>query len=213
MQLSLKGASPVAALKNPYIKAFEEHPKNFGTTAVAFQRARLCRKRILDLGCGNGHFLERRLSESPSTFGLGIDLRFKRLFRSSEKLADFPHGGCLHMDIRDFLRESPDQFWSELWVQFPDPWPKDRHAKNRMITAEFFFQVFRTLQVGGRFCFRSDAIAYWKLLQDLQSRHRLFGIAIYQGSDRFESEPSTLFRETFSKKRQRVFSVEFRRTH
>ena len=52
-----------------------------------------------------------------------------------------------------------------MFVLFPDPWPKARHNKRRIITPEFLNLVHSKLKPGGRFRFASDIIDYvdWAL--------------------------------------------------
>ena len=47
-----------------------------------------------------------------------------------------------------------------IYVNFPDPWPKDRHAKHRLIQAPFMETVFKAVKPGGTARLVSDAEAY-----------------------------------------------------
>ena len=72
----------------------------------------------------------------------------------------------LHMgDGRDMLDALPDGSLSCLFVLFPDPWPKSRHNKRRIITPEFLSLAQSKLKPSGRFRFASDIIDYvdWTL--------------------------------------------------
>lgn len=68
-------------------------------------------------------------------------------------------------DGRDILEALPDSALSTVFVLFPDPWPKARHNKRRIITPEFLELVHSKLKSGGRFRFASDIIDYvdWAL--------------------------------------------------
>jgi tRNA (guanine-N7-)-methyltransferase len=71
----------------------------------------------------------------------------------------------LQGDGRIVLDGLPDQALARLFVLFPDPWPKARHNKRRLITEEFLEDAYRVLKPGGVFRFASDIIDYvdWTL--------------------------------------------------
>ncbi|NEX94255.1 tRNA (guanosine(46)-N7)-methyltransferase TrmB [Caulobacter sp. 17J65-9] len=65
----------------------------------------------------------------------------------------------LHMgDARDVLAAFPDASLTRVFVLFPDPWPKARHHKRRVIQQETLSELARVLKPGGRFRFVTD----WK---------------------------------------------------
>lgn len=68
-------------------------------------------------------------------------------------------------DGREILERLPDGSLERVFVLFPDPWPKARHNKRRIISDAFVAELHRVLQTGGRFRFASDIIHYvdWSL--------------------------------------------------
>jgi tRNA (guanine-N7-)-methyltransferase len=168
---------------------------------------------LVDLGCGNGHFLSEYLEKHPEMMGLGVDRRFKRIFKTAEKLQRTNENGSrvIFSDVPSFLRECPDNFWNEVWLQFPDPWPKLRHEKHRMVSLEFFHNIYRVLKPGGRFCFRSDCRAYWEFFQLENSRAELFPIELSQKGDLFMEEPKTLFQMKFLRLGVPIYSLQLRK--
>ena len=63
-------------------------------------------------------------------------------------------------DARDVLAWLPDQSIARIFVLFPDPWPKKRHHKRRLISPESVAQAARVLAPGGTFRFASDSGDY-----------------------------------------------------
>jgi tRNA (guanine-N7-)-methyltransferase len=59
-------------------------------------------------------------------------------------------------DARDVLAWLPDRSIARIFVLFPDPWPKKRHQKRRLISPETIRQVARVLVPGGELRFASD---------------------------------------------------------
>lgn len=201
----------VAGDLNPYIEKVESHPLILSEIEEVFAHFSEGHT-VLDLGCGNGHFLQSYIDQHPELEirGLGIDKRYKRLFKSAKKLVG-TESRVFHYDVPSFVKESPGEYWNEVWLQFPDPWPKKRHAKNRMLTRQLFVQIFRTLKPGGRFCFRSDHIQYWKLLAELNSQTDLFAVSRISQQDIFLDCPTTLFRESFRSRDLPIYSAEFKK--
>jgi tRNA (guanine-N7-)-methyltransferase len=70
-----------------------------------------------------------------------------------------------HGDARDILGALADNSLGKLFVLFPDPWPKSKHHKRRLINEAFIAEAHRVLKPGGEFRFGSDIIHYidWAL--------------------------------------------------
>ena len=199
------------ALINPYIQKMD-HPR------IESDLQRLLdqmhgKYTVVDLGCGNGHFLQEYLLQHPDAVGLGVERRYKRAYLSAQKMetAGVSTSRIAQMEIQEFFDHSPKGFWDEVWFQFPDPWPKARHEKNRMVNAEVFRQIYESLKPGGRFCFRSDCRSYWELLQAANIQFSLFPILRSQKGDLFFDAPTTLFQRKFMSLSTPIYSLEFRK--
>ncbi len=70
-----------------------------------------------------------------------------------------------HGDGRDITAQMPDECLERIFVLFPDPWPKVRHRKRRILSTEFIGELYRLLKPGGEFRFGSDIVDYvdWTL--------------------------------------------------
>ena len=124
---------------------------------------------ILELGCGHGHFLERYAREFPSRFCLGVDLRSDRIARARRKAHRAGHLNChfIHAEAREFLLALPSGVtFVEIWVLFPDPWPKLRHHKNRLLQPEFFEAIANQARAGAPLYFRTDYGDYFREVEN-----------------------------------------------
>ncbi len=119
---------------------------------------------VLEIGCGNGHFLTAYAAAHPGTVCLGIDLLLERIGKARRK-RDRAGLANLH-----FLRCAADDFFAELpaavrlqeiYVLFPDPWPKKRHHKNRLINPAFLDALAARAGPGSRLFFRTDYGPYF----------------------------------------------------
>jgi tRNA (guanine-N7-)-methyltransferase len=120
---------------------------------------------IWEIGCGHGHFLARYATDFPEKFCLGVDLRRDRIDRGRRKAdrARLPNCVFVRAEAREFLRALPVAVtFGEIWVLFPDPWPKKRHHKNRLLQPEFFEAVAGRAGPGARFYFRTDHGEYFR---------------------------------------------------
>lgn len=126
----------------------------------------------LEIGCGNGAFLAELGRRNPDHNVLGIEIRFKRTVLGAQKIRNLGLSNTLiaryHAAyLRDFL--VPGSL-HRLHVHHPDPWPKDRHEKNRLISRWFLEDVALYLEPGGVFQMKSDFPPNIDRIQDLLDR-------------------------------------------
>ncbi len=79
--------------------------------------------------------------------------------------ADLKNLSLHHGDVRSLLDTLPDNSLSKVFILFPDPWPKTRHHKRRLLRSEFIEELHRVLTPGGELRFASDIMHYvdWTL--------------------------------------------------
>ena len=63
-------------------------------------------------------------------------------------------------DVRDFLRQTDSKF-EQIWVLHPDPWPKARHEKRRLLSAEFLNLLSNYLSNNGEIIIGTDHWEYF----------------------------------------------------
>ncbi len=162
---------------------------------------------VLEVGCGHGHFLTAFARESRSKSFVGIDISKDRIVRARRKARrlQLDNVEFLLADAADFLATLPERFsFSEVFVLFPDPWPKRRHHKNRLIQPAFLHEVARRMRPGARFFFRTDHTEYFE-----QAR------AVFRNDDAWQECPDPWpFEEStvFQARAERIHSFVVRRT-
>ncbi len=74
-------------------------------------------------------------------------------------------------DVREMMARLPDACLGRVYILFPDPWPKARHNKRRLVNAELLVELARLLKPGGRLRFATDWADYadWTLERVLAS--------------------------------------------
>lgn len=119
----------------------------------------------LEIGMGKGTFLKEQAKTRPEVNFFGIEWANWYWRYASDRLR---RHGCLNArtiraEALFFLREFvSDASLLVLHVYFPDPWPKSRHHKRRLVQEPFLQQAHRTLAPGGRLQIVTDHQGYWE---------------------------------------------------
>lgn len=127
-----------------------------------------------EVGCGHGHFLTKLASVRPDRFHVGIDILGDRLRRAEKKLKTAGVGNLrfVKAEAMEFLECLPSNVsLSDVVILFPDPWPKKRHHKNRLIQREFLDRLAARMTEHGRLYFRTDHAPYLQWASDIFTAH------------------------------------------
>ena len=148
---------------------------------------------ILELGCGHGHFLARYAADFPRKTCVGVDLSSARIDRAVRKAgrAKLAHCHFVRADAADFLRALPAGIsFEEIWVLFPDPWPKKRHHKNRLLQPALLEALAARTGAGGRLYFRTDHSEYFAAVPKFFAQTQSWQL---NATPDFPVEPETVF--------------------
>ena len=129
---------------------------------------------ILEIGCGHGHFLTAYASAHPEERCIGIDLRLERTDKALRKRdrAGLSNLHFLRCEARDFLQELPAGVTlTDIYMLFPDPWPKKRHHKNRLLQADFLSELGARAGQGSRLFFPTDYKPYFDAALETVAAH------------------------------------------
>ena len=121
-------------------------------------------KILFEAGCGHGHWLTSYAMENPKQFCLGIDLIAGRVDKANKKKEkrDLGNVHFIKAELGEFLEVLPTTITLEAVVfLFPDPWPKAKHHKKRMIQSAFLEQLASRMEKKGLFYFRTDDRSYF----------------------------------------------------
>ena len=115
-----------------------------------------------EIGCGHGHWLTSYAQENPSQNFVGIDLITKRIEKASSKVVKRKLSNVCFCkaNANEFL-EFCDINLSNIYIMYPDPWPKKRHFKRRLIQLPFLDQLAQKTQLGGKLYFMTDHVDYF----------------------------------------------------
>jgi tRNA (guanine-N7-)-methyltransferase len=127
----------------------------------------------LEAGFGAGEHLAAQAARRPDALFLGAEPFVNGIAACLTHLdsAQLANVRLHHGDVRDVARRLPDASVDRIYVLFPDPWPKTRHKKRRLIQAEFVAEAARIMKPGARLRFATDWADYadWTLERFLGS--------------------------------------------
>jgi len=135
-------------------------------------RAEICRggrPLEVDLGCGDGSFLLALARHYPERDVLGVERLLGRVRKVCKKLTrqQLDNARVLRLESRYVIEWLlPEAAVSRLHLLCPDPWPKLRHHRRRLVQVEFLAAVRRVLVPGGEFLFMTDHEEYFRWAQD-----------------------------------------------
>jgi len=113
----------------------------------------------IEIGPGRGGFVFERLAADPEVFMLGLEIRRKWATIVDNRVRERGLGSrarVLAEDARSAFPRFPDACARAVFVHFPDPWWKKRHAKRLVVTAELLPQLCRVLIPGGALFIQTD---------------------------------------------------------
>jgi tRNA (guanine-N7-)-methyltransferase len=169
----------------------------------------------LEIGFGMGHALLAYAQANPHANCLGAEIYRPGIGALARALkdAELTNVRIFDGDARHLVRTLlADGTLSVAMIYFPDPWPKQRHHKRRLIEPRFVAQLARKLEPGGRLRVATDWEDYARaMVEVLEGEPLLENVA---GAGRF-AEPSraapTRFEARGTRLGHRVWDLEFAR--
>lgn len=124
----------------------------------------------VELGSGDGSFLVEYASAHPERNFIGIERLLGRLRKLDRKgrRAGLTNLRGLRIESGYFLQYLlPPHSASALHVYFPDPWPKRKHRRHRLINESFVSLAHGALELGGTVFLRTDDADYFSQMQNV----------------------------------------------
>jgi tRNA (guanine-N7-)-methyltransferase len=169
----------------------------------------------VDLGCGDGSFLCELAARCPNKNFLGIERLAGRVAKAGRKGAGLDNVRVLHAETSYAVQcLLPEHSVETFYLSFPDPWPKRRHHRRRIFTAEFLNSVHAALEGDGFLRIATDHRDYFQLIERLSRDHPLFAIAngsVCPGTCSTADFPSTKFERKFREQGMPIYRLALRK--
>ncbi len=169
-----KGESAPDKHFNPYLhEALEYAGTLFTGTEWAEKKASVYevpqRPLLIEIGCYMGKNVLEFATHNSDWNVLGIDITYKRVVKTARKISNLglKNAKILISDARSALAEIPDGSVSGVCVFFPDPWPKKKQLKNRLLQTAFLELLAKKLRPNGFFWFKTDSEDYFLSVQQI----------------------------------------------
>ena len=132
---------------------------------------------ILEIGFGMGHSLLQQAIASPNQPFIGIEVHQPGIGKLLNGIAkhDLKNLRIFRGNAIEILHQAiPDNSLKGLQLFFPDPWPKTRHHKRRLVQTDFVNLVAQKLQLGGLLHMATDWADYANHIKSVLTDHPLY---------------------------------------
>jgi tRNA (guanine-N7-)-methyltransferase len=144
----------------------------------------------MEIGFGKGRFILDRAQATPENRLFGIETRRKwvALVETRAHKRQLANVRVFFGDARTVLpRIVPDGCLSSVFIHFPDPWWKARHAKRVLITTQFIEQISRLLEDNGRLFLQTDVD--FRAAEYLQTISSIDTLVPFNGAGSIDTNP------------------------
>ena len=183
----------------------------------------------VDLGCGDGSFLCEMAQRFPEKNFFGIE-RLTGRVEKARRQPSGPGGKIDNMRVLQFESAYAVEYLlapgsvETFYLLFPDPWPKRRHHRRRLVTSEFLDAIHAALEPGGLFHVATDHHEYFRQIErlahariqasalklDRLNRSSLRGFELVDPSER--ELPATKFEKRFRAQGAPIYRLSLRKT-
>ena len=117
----------------------------------------------MEIGSGNGNFLAAHSAAHPHSLVIGTELKLERCRKCARKLAaaGAGNGVVIHGRAEQVIGWLPPETLDAVHIYFPDPWPKRRHRKRRLLRGGTVAQLAHLLRPGGCLHLVTDFFDYY----------------------------------------------------
>ena len=159
----------------------------------------------LEIGCGDGGFLLEWATRHPDRNFLGVERLLGRVRKLSKRAqrTGLTNLRLLRIEARYVLEYLlPEHAFEAVHIYFPDPWPKDKHARHRLINANFPPLARRILAPNGIIYLRTDDPPYFAQMEET-----------FQGLADFQKEETPAEFRALTTEFERQWLAEGKPTH
>ena len=122
----------------------------------------------LDIGSGEGEFISKLAKENPKDFFIGIEIKYGRILKSLKRVNNFGLKNIkfIYGDISNLLGTILiSKNIKKIFINNPDPWPKDKHIKKRILKSDLLDKLYKLLQRKGQVLIKTDSQDYLNFIK------------------------------------------------
>ena len=162
----------------------------------------------VDLGCGDGSFLCALAQRIPEKNFLGIERLLGRFRSAAVKVANIRNVRVLRMESSYVVRYLfPPRSVETFYLLFPDPWPKRRHWRRRIVTPDLLKTISLALVQGGTLLIATDYLSYFEKIKEIARANLDFATVDFPDVDL----PHTKFERKFRAQDATIHRLDLRK--
>ncbi|GGL42434.1 tRNA (guanosine(46)-N7)-methyltransferase TrmB [Sporolactobacillus putidus] len=166
----------------------------------------------VEIGTGKGQFIVGMAKKHPDENFIGIELHESILVSALQKCldAEAENVRLINADARGLTELFAEDEVDSIYLNFCDPWPKNRHEKRRLTYQTFLAQYEYVLKNQGIVYFKTDNRGLFEYSLESFSRYGfiLQNISLDLHQSQFPDNVMTEYEEKFSAKGQRIYRCE-----
>jgi len=159
------GRSKSRALSKSKKFFYTNHKDDF---LVDFEQIKLVKHKdfVLEIGFGLGENLLFQATKYPKNHFIGIDPFINGVANVIQKAKELNlnNVSILDMPVQKVLDNFSDNFFSKVFVLFPDPWMKNKQKKRRLLNYLFLEKILKKMKVKSSFIFATDDQDYFNFV-------------------------------------------------
>ena len=170
----------------------------------------------LEIGFGVGNFIIEMGIREPNENFIGIDFYHKGIRKVITRIAKYEicNARIVYGDAKEKipLLFAPEEL-NRVYINFPDPWPKKRHHKRRLIKPNFIKILAEKLKCSGEIHIATDHEAYAMEILDFFEKDQLLKNKNGLGTFLFQKEgiPKSKYEKKFISAGERIFYLEYKK--
>ncbi|HSX14215.1 MAG TPA: tRNA (guanosine(46)-N7)-methyltransferase TrmB [Chlamydiales bacterium] len=165
---------------------------------------------VIEYCSGNGEWICRKAKNEPDVHWIAVEKRFDRSRKIWGRLKqqNLPNLVVVCGEALTFTKFYMDEkSVSKIYVNFPDPWPKLRHAKHRLVRPEFLEEVEKILLPKAKAIFTTDDPKYAEQMQEIIQWKKL------QVTTDISDFGSSYFLDLWKQKGCMIYQMEYEYDH
>jgi tRNA (guanine-N7-)-methyltransferase len=130
----------------------------------------------LEIGFGSGDFMFQNAKNNPDQLFIGSEIYINAIGKILDKLQENPLNNLTiyQNDVRILLEKLPQNFLDQIFILFPDPWPKKRHHNRRIINHNLLKMLNHITKPPGKLLIATDHPSYQEFLLDFLPENQFF---------------------------------------
>lgn len=167
----------------------------------------------IEIGMGKGQFLTTLARQNPCVNYIGIEKYSSVLLRALQRMETEPLENIRFLceDAETLCDVFAEGEIDRIYLNFSDPWPKDRHAKRRLTSRQFFHRYHQFLKKDGTVEFKTDNAALFQFsLEEITNAQWILDAStcdLHQDAQMNRDNIMTEYEERFSSKGNPIYKL------